>query len=126
MITRRPREAALCAYPIISSGVRCAETTRTSCDTPNSDSAPAAAFMTGQSESLPMITPTSAIPLLASFGRGARVQPAGGERGLLADPGHVLAQHGYVADLAPRLDLLAVQVDLRPRYRREQVVQALV
>ena len=36
MITRTPRPAASCAYSYITSGVRWAETMRTSCATPNS------------------------------------------------------------------------------------------
>src|SRR5690349_3054708 len=42
----------------MTSGVRCADTIRTSCDTWNSDSTSTAPCMTRRSESLPMITPT--------------------------------------------------------------------
>ena len=61
MITRSPRSAAVRPYSIISLGIRCAETTSTSYGTPNSASASAAASITGQSESLPMTTPTSGV-----------------------------------------------------------------
>ena len=43
MMTFRPRPAAVLPYSIMSSGVRCADTTRTSCGTPRSVSASAAA-----------------------------------------------------------------------------------
>jgi hypothetical protein len=46
MITLRPRPVARCAYSAMPSGVRCADTTRTSCAMPNSSSAPAAALIT--------------------------------------------------------------------------------
>ena len=59
MITRSPRSAAVRAYSNITSGVRCADTMRTSCGTPNSASTSTAPCMTSRSESLPMITPTS-------------------------------------------------------------------
>ena len=58
-ITRSPRPAAAAPYSSISRGVRCAETTRTSCGTSNSASACAAGSIVGQSESLPITTPTS-------------------------------------------------------------------
>src|SRR6516162_6827845 len=61
MITRRPRSAAERAYSNITSGVRCAETTRTSWATPNSTSTSIAGCMVGRSESLPMITPTNGL-----------------------------------------------------------------
>src|SRR4051812_25511199 len=105
-------------------GVRCADTTLTSYGTSNSVSASAAAFMTGQSESLPMITPTNGLKsqLLCSTGRFAlavnvisvqpfRVrQPVCGQLRALAHVGHRLAEHRHVADLAARPFLLAVVV----------------
>jgi len=59
MMTRSPRPAALLAYCSKSFGVRCAEMTFASVVTPNSASASAAAFIVGQSESLPIKIPTS-------------------------------------------------------------------
>ena len=59
MITRRPRPAASLPYWIISAGIRCADTTSASYGTPNSARALTAASITGQSESLPITTPTS-------------------------------------------------------------------
>ena len=53
------RTAAERAYSAMTSGVRCAETMRTSWATPNAVNTSIAACMTGRSESLPMITPTS-------------------------------------------------------------------
>ncbi|GFJ91437.1 hypothetical protein Prum_050790 [Phytohabitans rumicis] len=109
----------------MATGVRWAETTRTSYATPNSSSASAAAFIVGQSESLPMITPTTALicPPVRSL---ALPQPARGSR----RPGpyvvHVVAEHRDVPDLPARADLLAVQVDLGARVGGEQVVQPLV
>src|SRR5262249_41483657 len=58
MITRRPRPAAVSAYRSIPAGVRCADTTCASQATPNSRSTCTASDITGQSEALPMITPT--------------------------------------------------------------------
>src|SRR5580692_3278353 len=43
----------------MSAGIRCAETTSASAGTPNSSSTSTAACITGQSESLPMTTPTT-------------------------------------------------------------------
>ena len=57
MITRSPRLSADEPYSIMSRGIRCADTTSASYGTANSASAPAAARMTGQSESLPMTIP---------------------------------------------------------------------
>ena len=59
MITRSPRATAVFAYSYIASGVRCADTTRTSAGTSNSRRTSTAPCMTVRSESLPMITPTS-------------------------------------------------------------------
>ena len=70
MITRRPRSAAERAYSVMTSGVRCAETMRTSWGTPKSVSTSIAACITGRSESLPMITPTSGgLPMRAMGSR---------------------------------------------------------
>ncbi len=54
---RLPRVAA---YSNSTSGVRCAETTRTSCGTPSASSFAAACCMVSQSEREPMTMPTSA------------------------------------------------------------------
>src|SRR5256885_1398750 len=59
MRTRSPRSAASAPYASISFGVRCADTTRTSWATSNSISTSAAPDIVGQSESLPMTTPTT-------------------------------------------------------------------
>ena len=59
MMTRMPRLAAADPKAIIRFGVRCAETTSTSCGIPNSASAAAASLMTPQSESEPITTATS-------------------------------------------------------------------
>ena len=67
MITLRPRSAASRPYSIIATGVRCAEITRTSYATPKSSSTSAAARMVGQSESLPMISPTVVTGVSFSF-----------------------------------------------------------
>jgi len=61
-ITRRPRSTAVVAYSIIHSGVRWADTIRTSNGTENSSSTSTAACITARSESLPMMTPTSGVP----------------------------------------------------------------
>jgi hypothetical protein len=58
MIARRPRAAAPSAYANISSGMRCADTTRASCGTSNSRSTAHACCMTSQSLLLPITTPT--------------------------------------------------------------------
>src|SRR5688572_8098376 len=56
--TRRPRSRAVLTYCSRSRGVRCAEMTFASDAMPKSCSASAAAFITGQSESLPIKIPT--------------------------------------------------------------------
>ena len=58
MMHLRPRPAAALPNAIMASGVRCAETTSTSCAISNSVNTAAAAFMTVQSESDPMTTAT--------------------------------------------------------------------
>src|SRR5919199_4685895 len=116
--TRSPRSAAVRAYSSIASGVRCADTTRTSYATANSSIASAAACITGQSESEPMMTPTSGIAPLP--------QPAGGVRGARPYLVQVVAEHRHVTDLASGPDPLAVQVDPRLRHSGEHVVQPLV
>mmetsp|Transcript_28814 Transcript_28814/g.85272 ORF Transcript_28814/g.85272 Transcript_28814/m.85272 type:complete len:220 (-) Transcript_28814:1395-2054(-) len=62
MMALSPRAAAVLAYSIIRSGVRCADTTVSSSGTPNSSSTAAAAFMVARSESDPMMMPTLAPP----------------------------------------------------------------
>src|SRR5688500_14758739 len=108
-------------------GVRCAETTFTSQATSNSASASAAARITGQSESLPMITPTggASVDVIAvqPFAVG---EPVRGQARAGPDLVHPRAEHGHVADLAPRPLLLAVVVHVRLGKSREQVMQPLV
>ena len=58
MITWRPRASAVRAYSNIQSGVRCADTTRTSWAMPSASSVSTAALITRRSLRLPMITPT--------------------------------------------------------------------
>ena len=58
MIARRPRAWALAAYSNSTSGVRCAETTFTSCGTPSAWSFSTACCMVSQSEREPITTPT--------------------------------------------------------------------
>jgi hypothetical protein len=57
--TSSPRPTALPAYSNRRSGVRCADTTRTSNGTPSSVSAAVACDIVDQSERDPMMTPTS-------------------------------------------------------------------
>ncbi len=61
MMTRRPRFAAPPAYSSSPCGSRWAEMTLASLAMPNSASASAAAFIVGQSESLPIKMPTSGL-----------------------------------------------------------------
>ena len=58
MIARSPRGSASSAYSNMSSGIRCADRTRVSNGTPKASSCAAACFITSQSLSLPMTTPT--------------------------------------------------------------------
>ena len=60
-ITRNPSCLAWRAKSTISSGVRWAESTRTSTLTPSSSRAETAGFRVGKSESLPMITATRGV-----------------------------------------------------------------
>jgi hypothetical protein len=57
--TSRPRSRAEPAYSNNRSGVRCADTTRTSCGTPSFSSVSEAGFSVSQSEVEPMMMPTS-------------------------------------------------------------------
>src|ERR1700739_3047364 len=118
------------------SGVRCAETTPTSNGMSNSASACAAASITGQSLSLPMISPTRGsarwsamdIPSVSPF----RVrQPVCRPPGALAHVRDVLrvvgrpvecAEDVDVTDLAARAFLLAVQMDADIGHPAEQVM----
>ena len=61
MITSSPPRPAASAYSNSRSGVRWAETTRTSCGTPRAPSVSAACAIVSQSEREPMITPTSGV-----------------------------------------------------------------
>src|ERR1700704_5140600 len=116
MITRKPRSAAPRAYSYITSGVRCADTTRTSCAIPKSVSTSTAPCITGRSESLPMITPTSGAPLLTSTTLAAELGPGAlfGEVGFVHPAHETLEVHlGRPAELLARLGRVAhQQVDL--------------
>ena len=59
MIARRPRACAVAAYSNNTSGVRCADTTRTSCGTPSASSFATACCIVSQSEREPITTPIS-------------------------------------------------------------------
>jgi hypothetical protein len=59
MITSNPRDSAVSAYSNIQSGVRCADTTRTSWGTPSSANSSRAGVIVSRSDALPMMTPTS-------------------------------------------------------------------
>ncbi len=61
MMARSPRPRASRPYRTSLSGVRWAETTSTSCGMPNSVNTSLAAFITRQSESEPMTTPTTGV-----------------------------------------------------------------
>src|ERR1700688_3864961 len=123
------------------SGVRCAETTPTSNGTSNSASAWAAASITGQSLSLPMINPTrgsarsSEAMAIPSIGPLRVRQPVCRSLGPLAHVRDVLRVVGRpvarpddvdVPDLAARAFCLAVQMDMGIRHPAEQMVQPLV
>src|SRR5690606_14665095 len=110
----------------IASGVRCAEITRTSYGTWNSSRASAAARMVGQSESLPMMTPTNAPLACSTSATLALPQPPGGTAGARPYDLQVVAEHRDVADLATRPYLLPVQVHPSSWVGGEQVMQALV
>src|SRR3954465_10002851 len=93
----------------MSRGVRCAETTRTSCATSNSSSAVAAGCIVGQSESLPITMPTSGSvtevsPVLVGEREGggdhAVGEVPGRGDGASANPPEVVAERGDVAELA--------------------------
>src|ERR1035441_9833411 len=65
MITSMPRPSAWLTYSAVSTGVRCADSTRHSCATPKRVSISSAWRMVSQSDLLPMMTATSA-PLSAT------------------------------------------------------------
>ena len=69
MMTFRPRSAAVSAYSNSRSGVRCADTTRTSCATPSDSSVSLACRIVSQSERDPMMMPT-ATPVASSAHAG--------------------------------------------------------
>ena len=100
----------------MSSGVRCAETTRVSWRMPNSWQTSAAAFNVGQSESLPMMMPTTGLMDFFVFKLVAKSnQPRRAlrrrERFLNA-----LSQGGDVPHLpARRAERLAVNMHMRAR-----------
>src|SRR4051812_17260153 len=104
MMTRRPRSAAPRAYSYITSGVRWAETTRTSHVTANSVSTSTAPCITGRSESLPMMTPTSAGEAVtrANLAAGGRPGALFGEVRLVHQP-----HQSFEVDLRLPAQLLA-------------------
>src|SRR4051812_26587246 len=106
----------------MSSGIRWAETTCASYATPNSASTSAAADITDQSESLPMITPTSG----ASATVVSQREAVGGRTGPGTDLGEIGAERSDVPDLASRTESLAVQVHLDVRPVGEPVMRPLV
>src|SRR5690606_15172998 len=71
MITRRPRASACSAYWNNRSGVRCADTTVTSCGMPSFSSISAVWLRVDQSDLEPMITPTSAVIVVPLVVRAA-------------------------------------------------------
>ena len=69
MIARRPRTAACSAYWNSRSGVRCAETTCTSCGTPSRARMSAACCIVSQSDRDPITTPIrGSLPLAMLIG----------------------------------------------------------
>src|SRR5215471_15757966 len=76
--------------------------------------------MVGQSESLPMMTPTVGL-VTDTF-----PQPTGRAPGPIPYRGRVVAEHRDMPDLPARAYLLAVQVDPRSRIGGEEVVQTFV
>src|SRR5580704_16636465 len=133
----------------MSAGIRWAETTSASAGTPNSSSTSTAACITGQSESLPMTTPTTGRALTGSLpadpaspartagpagpaaGSQSRVLGSRGEipgcpPGPLPDHGEIAAERGDMTDLAPWPDGLAVKLHLHGRIGCEHMVQLAV
>src|SRR6185312_16129631 len=121
------------------SGVRCAETTPTSKGTSNSASAWAAASITGQSLSLPMIKPTRgpsflvmSIPSVCPFRVRQPVCRPLGSLTHVRDVPRVVGRTSVppedvdVPDLAARAFFLAVEVNTCLRDAPEQMMQPLV
>src|SRR5690349_11414150 len=103
----------------MSSGIRCAETTSASYGTSNSPSAWAAALIVGQSESEPITIPASGP---ASLIAGSH-QVGGCVPGPATHVVQVAPECRHVADLAARPNLLAIQLDPKPRVAGEAVQQ---
>src|SRR5690606_12089851 len=99
MIARRPREAAAAAYSNSTSGVRCADTSRTSWATPSCSSRAAACCIVSQSEREPMTIPTSGVCPVAPMAAPV----AGLQNGILAVQPHTGIRHGPQAPRHPRL-----------------------
>src|SRR3954447_7097402 len=110
------------------SGVRCADTTPTSNGMSNSASAWAAASITGQSLSLPMIRPTRAPSAIAvpSVGPLRMRQPVCRPRRSFTQFRHVFAHDVHVPDLAAWALALAIEVHLRVGDAAEKMVQPFV
>ena len=91
MMACRPRSRALSAYANISSGVRCADSTFASNETPNSFRIVQACCITSQSELEPITTPIDAVPLreviVAGRSAAASVARAAGKGAIVASGG---------------------------------------
>src|SRR5882724_11563455 len=77
MMTHNPRSRAPLTYCSRPCGSRCADITRASQVIPNSLQTSAAAFIVGQSESLPIRMPTSAFEDVDSFMNGSGYKEPG-------------------------------------------------
>src|SRR6188472_2855985 len=120
------------------SGVRCADTTPTSNGMSNSANACAAASITGQSLSLPMISPTRGAGTCSSRKRSSSAmsvpsvgplrvrQPVCRPRGPFTQFRHVFADDVHVPDLAAGTLALAIEVHLHVGDSAEQMVQPFV
>src|SRR3954447_4072058 len=120
------------------SGVRCADTTPTSNGMSNSASACAAASITGQSLSLPMISPIRGAGTCASRKRSSSAmsvpsvgpprmrQPVCRPRRSFTQFRHVFAHDVHVPDLAAGALALAIEVHLRIGDAAEKMVQPFV
>ena len=88
MMAFRPRSRALSAYANISSGMRCADSTLASNETPNSFRIVQACCITSQSELEPMTTPIDAEPLRVVIAmpvqRTRRIAPTAGKSAIVA------------------------------------------
>src|ERR1700722_3993574 len=112
----------------MSAGILCADTTSASAGTPNSSSTSTAACITGQSESLPITTPTTGGALMCALLRCSRFlgpgrQVASRSPGAFPHRSQVAAESGDVTYFAAGPDCLAVQVHLQGGIGCHHVVQ---